>query len=63
MKRIRKMTNVELVSEYTQSLLPHTKCSGYASKLKEEILRRLVCYQFAVKPLNKKLYKKVIIKI
>ena len=35
---------------------------GYYCKVYKECLRRMTCYQYAIKPLNKKLYSKLIIK-
>jgi hypothetical protein len=38
-------------------------CQRNHERARQEILRRMACYQFAVKPLNKKLYGKIRIQL
>ena len=59
-----KETNESLLAILLETYMwPHYEpCKRNHELARQEILRRMACYQFAVKPLNKKLYKKVTIK-
>jgi hypothetical protein len=62
-----KMSSQQLLIEFEhirKHLATTTDTSLDAKiKLRREILWRLACYQFAIKPLNKKLYRKIVVKI
>lgn len=68
-KRIIKLSNDKLLEDCLVSK-DYDLCGTYDKQLyvyhmmaKKEILRRMINYQFSVKPLNKKLYRKVTIKL
>ncbi len=69
MKNIIDMSHEALVTEFEEACKNLCFVSTISdknivrkAKLKREILRRMLSYNFAVNPLNKKLYKKVVVK-
>jgi len=63
MNKYSKMGNDELLNKFLLETYVYGVMPRKPTSLHKEILRRMACYQYAIKPLNKKLYKKVVINI
>lgn len=58
-----KLTNEDLLASFLTECWMYGYSAINPSPIHKEVLRRMACYQYAVKSLNKKLYEKVVINL